>query len=193
MSAVAPERSGFLPRAGASGSHYSHGPTRESYTRDWKARARRETAGPPTTNTTVSAERMRTALSPAAAPRMLLQRWMPASRAKVVLVEGTAKLSGIVSGERETQWTEPTIPRAGSQPPASHAGGGEGNHSRFFSAVVVIVPAVTRASRNSGDHPLSGSVRTHADGRWSGCGSASGAGAAPSGSNGTGKRQRLSQ
>jgi hypothetical protein len=61
----------------------------------------------------------------------------------------------------------------------------------FFSATVATGPAVTRASRNSSDRPPRGSVRARAGAQWSEFGGASGAGAGPSSSSGTGERQPL--
>lgn len=176
------------------GAFTSHGPCRELYTPTgpfgtcrMSSAARAPAANPP-----LFVERMRAAVSSAAGATTLLQPGVPAGSAEVVALESPAEIPGDDSGQRETQRAEPALPRAGANPPTNRTargacGGREGNHSPFFSITVAIAPAAMRGSPDSSGRPRSDSVHVRAGGRWSGSGSASGVGAVPSSSGGTGE------
>ncbi len=95
MPGSAPERIAVLPRAEASGSHHSRGPSRESYTVVSKSRpCSPETTHPAAAYPTMPAERMRAPFPPTPGARALLQPGVPAGGAEVVVLEGAAELSG---------------------------------------------------------------------------------------------------
>ena len=99
----------------------SHGPFRESYRSSRKSSRSAEAFGTPATDTAVSAQRLRPALSSPAGPPALLQRWLPAGGAEVVAMEGTATIPQNEGRQAATERPKPALSGAGPKPETTRA------------------------------------------------------------------------
>ena len=180
---AAPRR-GVRPPPGPEllGAFTSHWPYRESYTSSRKATGpRTETAGTPTAEAALSAERMRAVLSSPAGAPALLQRALPGGGAEMGAVEGAATIPGDGAGQTEAERPKPALPGTGPEPETTRDRSGwrprEGNHyRRVFSIIRVTGQAATRDSGTRGEVPCNASARTPAVVRWSASRTGSGAG-----------------
>jgi len=137
--------------------------------------------GSQSTHPRLPAERLRASFSPSPGTPALLQRTVPASRAAVVTMEGSAELPGDGGGPRKTQRAKPALPRARQTPAKTSAtkrrsGSSEGNHQRFFSITVAIALAAMRDSPTSSGRHSGASVPAPAGAPWNVFGNGSGAG-----------------
>ena len=102
----------------------SHGPSRESNRPSRKSSGAARAISAPAAGTVLSAERMRSVLSAAAADPALLQRGVPEGGAEMVEMEGAAKIPGDEVRQSEADGSKPALPRARQEPQTNGARGG---------------------------------------------------------------------
>src|ERR1017187_4957191 len=88
----------------------SHGPSRESYSPSRKSRGTAAAIAVSAADETLSAQRVRAALSSPAGTPALLQRGMPGGGAEMVAPESSRKIPGNGGGPTKTERAKPTLP-----------------------------------------------------------------------------------
>ena len=162
----------FAPRRGVAsppgqellGVITSRGPSRESYNPSRKSRGTAAAIAVSAADETLSAQRVRAALSSPAGAPALLQPTVPGGGTEMVAPESPRKIPGNGGGPTKTERAKPALPRARQEPETTRASGSsrpcEGNHyGTFFSIIAATGRAATSTSRPSGEVPCSVFVR----------------------------------
>src|ERR1035437_10077657 len=101
----------------------SHGPSRESYSPSRKSRGTAAAIAVSAADETLSAQRVRAALSSPAGAPALLQRGMPGGGTEMVAPESPRKIPGDGGGPTETERPKPALPGARQKPKTTRARG----------------------------------------------------------------------